>query len=128
MTFCGVRFCGRYREQSGHRLLQRKRRLLSQSGHSDLQTSIFSLAILTRTPNQLNEDNRGPELAALVERSPPMTNHDPRMMRQELDVEPQQVVLGQAESADGGFSTDAGMRSVPVVSMQPVGQLSGSLT
>jgi len=44
-----------------------------------------------------------------------------------LVVEPQQVVLGQAESADGSFSTDAGMWSVPVVSVQPVRQLSGSL-
>ena len=34
-----------------------------------------------------------------------------------LAVEPQQVVLGQTESADGSFSTDTGMRSVPVVSV-----------
>jgi putative ABC transport system substrate-binding protein len=44
-----------------------------------------------------------------------------------LDVEPQQVVPGQTESADGCFSTDACMRSVPIVAMQPVGQLLGSL-
>jgi glycosyltransferase involved in cell wall biosynthesis len=33
----------------------------------------------------------------------------------ELDVEPQDVVLGQTESADGGFSIDAGVRPMPVV-------------
>ena len=37
--------------------LQRIWLLLTQSGHSDLQTSIFSLAILTRTPKQLNRDS-----------------------------------------------------------------------
>jgi hypothetical protein len=31
-----------------------------------------------------------------------------------LDVEPQDVIPGQAESADGCFITDAGMRSVPI--------------
>jgi len=41
-----------------YRFLQRICLLLTQSGHSDLQTSIFSLAILTRTPNQLNRDSR----------------------------------------------------------------------
>jgi hypothetical protein len=39
-----------------------------------------------------------------------------------LDVEPQQVVLGEAEAADWDFIIDAGMRPVPIVGMQPVGQ------
>jgi cbb3-type cytochrome oxidase maturation protein len=47
---------------------------------------------------------------------------------EDLDVEPQQVVLRQTESADGGFSTDAGVRSVPVVSVQPERQFSRSLS
>ena len=44
-----------------------------------------------------------------------------------LGVEPQQVVPGQTESADGCFSTDAGVWSVPIVSMQPDRQVFGSL-
>src|SRR3954469_4520513 len=44
-----------------------------------------------------------------------------------LSVEPQQVVLGKTESADGSFSTDAGMWPVPVVAVQPVRQLASSL-
>jgi hypothetical protein len=42
-------------------------------------------------------------------------------------VEPQQVVSGQTESTDGCFSTDAGVRPVPIVAVQPVRQLFGSL-
>ena len=34
----------------------------------------------------------------------------------ELDVEPQQVVLGEAEAADGCFGFYAAVRSMPVVS------------
>ncbi len=34
-----------------------------------------------------------------------------------LGVEPQDVVLGQAESADWGFITDAGMWPMPVVAV-----------
>jgi hypothetical protein len=34
-----------------------------------------------------------------------------------LDVEPQDVVLGQAESADGCFIIDAGVGPMPVVAM-----------
>ena len=41
----------------------------------------------------------------------------PRM--RELVVEPQDVVLGQAESADGCLIIDAGMRPMPVVTVQP---------
>jgi hypothetical protein len=44
-----------------------------------------------------------------------------------LAVEPQQVVPGQTESADGCFSTDAGERPVPIVAVQPIRQLLGSL-
>src|SRR4051812_30938070 len=45
-----------------------------------------------------------------------------------LDVEPQDVVLGQAESADGDPITDACVRPMPVVSMQPGHQLGSSLS
>jgi len=38
-----------------------------------------------------------------------------------LDVEPQQVVLGEAESADGRFGFQATMWPVPIVAMQPDG-------
>ena len=46
-----------------------------------------SLAVLTRAPNQSNLEKRfkWPELTVLMERSLPMTNHDPRTMRQELE-------------------------------------------
>ena len=37
----------------------------------------------------------------------------------ELAVEPQQVVLGKAEAADGRFGADAAMRPMPVVAMKP---------
>ena len=40
-----------------------------------------------------------------------------------LAVEPQQVVLGKGESADGRFTLDAAVRSMPVVAMDPEGQL-----
>ena len=36
-----------------------------------------------------------------------------------LAVEPQDVVLGQAESADGCSIIDAGVRPMPVIAMQP---------
>jgi hypothetical protein len=36
-----------------------------------------------------------------------------------LDVEPQDAIPGQTESADGRFVIDAGMRPVQVVLMQP---------
>ena len=39
-----------------------------------------------------------------------------------LAVEPQDVVLGQPESADGCFITDTAMWPVPVIAMQPAGQ------
>jgi hypothetical protein len=42
-------------------------------------------------------------------------------------VEPQQVVPGETESADGCFIIDAGMRPVPIVAVQPERQLLGSL-
>lgn len=42
-------------------------------------------------------------------------------------VEPQQVVLGETESADGRFCVQATMRAVPVVSVQPVRQFLGAL-
>src|SRR5580693_4050818 len=44
-----------------------------------------------------------------------------------LAVEPQQVVPGETESADGCFIIDAGMRPVPIVAVQPERQLLGSL-
>ena len=37
--------------------------------------------------------------------------------RRALDVEPQDVVLGQTEPTDGRSITDAGMRSVPIVAV-----------
>ena len=39
-----------------------------------------------------------------------------------LDVEPQDVVLGQTEPADRRFITDSGVWPVPVVTVQPEGQ------
>src|SRR5580704_17935928 len=45
-----------------------------------------------------------------------------------LAVEPQQVVPGQTESADGCFTTNAGVRPVPIVAVQPIRQLLGSCT
>ena len=47
--------------------------------------------------------------------------------RIELDVEPQQVVLGEAEAADWDFIIDSGVRSVPVIGMKPVWQERPSL-
>ena len=43
-----------------------------------------------------------------------------------LAVEPQQVVPGQAESADGWLSADTAMRSVPVVAVKPSREFGGS--
>ncbi len=36
-----------------------------------------------------------------------------------LDVEPQQVVRGKTQAADGRLIPDTGVRSMPVVAMQP---------
>ena len=47
--------------------------------------------------------------------------------RYELAVEPQQVVLCQAEPADGRLGADAAMGSVPIVAMQPSWQLGCAL-
>ena len=44
-----------------------------------------------------------------------------------LGVEPQQVIRGQAESADGWHGSDAAMGTMPVVAMDPIGQLSSTL-
>src|ERR1700686_661146 len=45
-----------------------------------------------------------------------------------LDVESQQVVLWQTESADWDFIIDAGVRSVPIVAVQPARQLDPALS
>jgi hypothetical protein len=47
--------------------------------------------------------------------------------KEELDVELQQVVPGKAESADGDPTFDAAMRSMPVVAVDPEGQLLSTL-
>ena len=44
-----------------------------------------------------------------------------------LGVESQQVVLGQVKSGDWWHSSDTGMRSVPVVAMQPSRQFDSPL-
>jgi len=44
-----------------------------------------------------------------------------------LDVEPQHVVLGQTQSADGGAGFEATMRAVPVIAMQPDWEFGGTL-
>jgi Na+/H+ antiporter NhaA len=44
-----------------------------------------------------------------------------------LAVEPQQVVLGQAESADRRLGVQATMRAMPVVALQPAWQPGGAL-
>jgi hypothetical protein len=46
----------------------------------------------------------------------------------QLDVEPQDVVLGQAESADGCLTIDTCVGPVPIVAMQPGRQFGFSLT
>jgi len=45
-----------------------------------------------------------------------------------LVVEPQQVVVGQAESGDGRHSSNTGMRSEPVIAAHAEGQLLGALS
>ena len=45
----------------------------------------------------------------------------------DLAVEPQEVVPGQTESADGCVGLQATMRPMPIVAMEPVGQFNGSL-
>jgi len=45
----------------------------------------------------------------------------------ELAVEPQEVVLGQAEATDGCVGFQATMWSVPIVAMKPVDQFGGAL-
>src|SRR6516165_6186827 len=47
--------------------------------------------------------------------------------RPSLAVEPQQVVLGKTEAADRCFGLQTSMRAMPIVTMQPVEQLSRSL-
>ena|SRR6516165_5802792 len=44
-----------------------------------------------------------------------------------LGVEPQHVVLGQTQSADGGAGFEATMRAVPVIAMQPDWEFGGTL-
>ena len=44
-----------------------------------------------------------------------------------LDVEPQQVVLGQAEFADGCLIFYPTVRTMPVVSMEPEGEFLGAM-
>jgi hypothetical protein len=48
--------------------------------------------------------------------------------RAALDVEPQDVILGQAEPANGRFIIDAGVRPMPVVAVQPDRELGFSFT
>jgi hypothetical protein len=54
--------------------------------------------------------------STFVKREPMAANLDPYDV-EALDVEPQDVVLRQRESADRCFITDAGMRSVPVIAV-----------
>ena len=42
--------------------------------------------------------------------------------RTNLAVEPQEVVLGQIETADGRFGSDTAMGPMPIVAMEPSGQ------
>jgi hypothetical protein len=44
-----------------------------------------------------------------------------------LDVEPQQVIPGQTESADGRLGADTAMRSVPIVAVHPEWQFGGAI-
>jgi hypothetical protein len=46
-----------------------------------------------------------------------------RVTTLQLAVEPQQVILGQTETADGCFGLQASMRAMPIVAMQPMRQL-----
>jgi hypothetical protein len=64
-----------------------------------------------------------------------VSGFDPQRLRQsrlatiecELVVEPQQVVLGKGEASDGRCGFKATMRAMPVVSVQPDGQLGSAL-
>ena len=45
MTFCGIRFHGRYWQQSGHAVLRRTRLLLTQKRTLIVQRSFYCIAI-----------------------------------------------------------------------------------
>ena len=47
-------------------------------------------------------------------------SHEKAAHHAHLAVEPQQVVLGKTEAADGRFGFQASMRAMPVIAMQPV--------
>src|SRR4029078_9743186 len=49
------------------------------------------------------------------------------VFRTALAVESQHVGLGKADAADGWSAREAGMRSMPIVAMQPARQLSSAL-
>jgi hypothetical protein len=57
----------------------------------------------------------------------PQSVVDRALDRDPLAVEPQQVIPGQAESADGWHGADTAMRSVPIVAMQPSRQFGSAL-
>ena len=44
----------------------------------------------------------------------------------ELNVEPQEVIPGQAESADRWLCVETAMRTMPIVAVKPLWQLSGA--
>jgi hypothetical protein len=44
-----------------------------------------------------------------------------------LGVEPQQVIPGQTEAADGWLGADTAMRPMPVVAVEPSGEFGGAL-
>ena len=64
--------------------------------------------------------------AAILEIARATPNIRPHV-RPALAVEPQDVVLGQAESADRCLRLQATVWAMPVVAMQPVRQLGGAL-
>src|SRR6476619_6455079 len=81
---------------------------VSKRGQGSLHVTIHSSSF--RTPSRLTHQRGSPESWEGC-----------------LDVEPQQVVLGWSESADGRFGTDTAMGTVPIVAVQPERKLCATM-
>ena len=88
----------------------RQSALVSPSSTNSLDGVLFALSslIASRTRSLSLKNHIFSALGTLADSTRPETA---------LDVEPQQVVLGQGEFADWWFSADAAMRSMPVVAV-----------
>ena len=85
------------------------------------QGLVRDIGLSNVTPAQVVEGRRICEIVC-VQNLYNVIQRDDHALIDELAVEPQEVVLGQIETADGRFGSDTAMGPMPIVAMEPSGQ------